>query len=159
MPKRNPMLARIEAAAEDRYQVRFHKSMDMLLQMGQDAAMIAAHDVLQLGPGRAEDFCIAYREAINDMARRVVDDQMDDPEFVYSKAKIDEQIRSIVGPDKFVPWEVRYGEKPLWEVRVYYRNLNGYEGARCCHYILVEHRMRARDGELCLSYRPGRGKV
>ena len=47
------------------------------------------------------------------MARRVVDDQMDDPEFVYAKAKIDEQIRTIVGPDKFAPWEVRYGEKPV----------------------------------------------
>ena len=43
------------------------------------------------------------------MARRVVDDQMDDPEFVYAKAKIDEQIRAIVGPDRFAPWEVRYG--------------------------------------------------
>ena len=113
MPKPNPMLARIEAAAEARYQVRFRKSLDMLLQMGQDAAMIAAHDVLQLGPGRAEDFCVAYREAINDIARRVVDDQMDDPEFVYAKAKIDEQIRAIVGPEKFSPWEVRYGEKPV----------------------------------------------
>lgn len=57
MPKINPMLARIEAAAEARYQIRFHKSMDMLLQMCQDAAA----DVLQLDPGRAEDFCIAYR--------------------------------------------------------------------------------------------------
>ena len=44
-----------------------------------------------------------------DIARRVVDDQMDDPEFVYAKAKIDEQIRAIVGEDKFSPWEVRYG--------------------------------------------------
>ena len=111
MPKPNAMLARIEAAAEARYQIRLHKSMDMLLQMSQDAAMIAAHDVLRLGPGRAEDFCVAYREAINDMACRVVDDQMDDPEFVYAKAKIDEQIRAIVGPDKFAPWEVRYGEQ------------------------------------------------
>ena len=109
MPKHNPMLARIEAAAEARYKIRFHKSLDMLLQMGQDAAMIAAHDVLQLGPGRAEDFCIAYREAINDMARRVVDDQMDDPEFVYAQAKIAEQIRAIGGAAKFQPWEVRYG--------------------------------------------------
>lgn len=111
MPKPNAMLARIEAAAEARYQLRFRKSMDMLLQMGQDAAMIAAHDVLQLGPGRAEAFCVAYREAINDMAHRMVDDQMDDPDFVYAKAKIDEQIRAIVGPEKFAPWEVRYGEK------------------------------------------------
>lgn len=107
--KQSGLIAQIKAA----YEIKLHRSMDMLLQMAQDAAMIAAHDVLQLGPGRAEDFCIAYREAINDMARRVVDDQMDDPEFVYAKAKIDEQIRSIVGPDKFVPWEVRYGEKPL----------------------------------------------
>ena len=113
MPKPNLMLARIEAAAEARYQIRFRKSMDMLLQMGQDAAMIAAHDVLQLGPGRAEDFCIAYREAINDMACRVVDDRIDDPEFVYGKSKVDEQIRAIVGPKKFAPWEVRYGEKPM----------------------------------------------
>lgn len=110
MAKQSGALMRLQAAERARYEIRFHKSMDMLLQMGQDAAMIAAHDVLQLGPGRAEDFCIAYRDAINDMARRVVDDQMDDPEFVYAKAKIDEQIKAIVGEDKFQPWEVRYGE-------------------------------------------------
>ena len=111
MAKQSGALMRLQAAERARYEIRFHKSMDMLLQMSQDAAMIAAHDVLQLGPGRAEAFCVAYREAINDMARRVVDDQMDDPEFVYAKAKIDEMIKSIVGPEKFVPWEVRYGEK------------------------------------------------
>ena len=111
MAKQSGALMRLQAAERARYEIRFHKSMDMLLQMGQDAAMIAAHDVLQLGPGRAEAFCVAYREAINDMARRVVDDQMDDPEFVYAKAKIDEMIKSIVGPEKFAPWEERYGEK------------------------------------------------
>ena len=42
-------------------------------------------------------------------------------------------------------------EKNRCEGCVYYRHLNGYDGARCCHYILVEHRMRARDGERCLS--------
>lgn len=103
--KPNPMLARIEA----KYNALFHLKMDMLMQMGQDAAMIAAHDVLQLGPGRAKDFCTAYIEAMNDMARMVVDDQKCDKEFVYSKAKIDEQIESIVGPENFQPWEVRYG--------------------------------------------------
>lgn len=49
--------------------------MDMLLQLGQDAAAIATHVVFQLGPGRAEQFFVAYREAINDMARRVVDSE------------------------------------------------------------------------------------
>ena len=29
--------------------------------------------------------------------------------FLYAKAKIDEQIRAIVGDDLFKPWEERYG--------------------------------------------------
>lgn len=103
--KPNPMLAKIEA----KYNALFHRKMDTLMQMGQDAAMIAAHDVLQLGPGRARDFCVAYIEAMNSMARMVVDDQKDDKEFVYAKSKIDEKILSIVGPDNFKPWEERYG--------------------------------------------------
>ena len=37
---------------------------------------------------------------------------MDEGEFVYAKAKMDEQMRAIVGEDKFQPWEVRYGEVP-----------------------------------------------
>ena len=88
--------------------------MDMLMQMGQDAAMIAAHEVLQLGPGRSEAFCTAYIEAMNGMARMVCEDQQDDGEFVYAKAKIDEQIRAIVGDDLFKPWEERYGRN-LWQ--------------------------------------------
>lgn len=104
--KPNPMIAKIEA----KYNAIFHRKMDTLMQMGQDSAMIAAHEVLQLGPGRAKDFCVAYIETMNEMARMVVEDQKDDKEFVYSKAKIDGQIAEIVGPENFQPWEVRYGE-------------------------------------------------
>ena len=103
--KPNAMLYRIEA----KYNSMFHAKMDMLMQMGQDAAMMAAHDVLGMGPGRAEKFCVAYIEAMNGMARMVVEEQRDDKEFVYAKAKIDEKIRSIVGDKNFVPWEGRYG--------------------------------------------------
>lgn len=103
--KPNSMLAKIEA----KYNALFHRKMDMLMQMGQDAAMISAHEVLQLGPGRAKDFCMAYINAMNTMAHMVLEDQKDDKEFVYSKAKIDEQIAAIVGPENFQPWEERYG--------------------------------------------------
>lgn len=103
--KQNPMLAKIEA----KYNALLHRKMDTLMQMGQDAAMIAAHDVLQLGPGRAQDFCVAYIDAMNSMARMVAEDSKDDKEFVYAKAKIDEQIRAIVGPENFKPWEERFG--------------------------------------------------
>ena len=53
--KPNAMLSRIEA----KYNAMFHDKMDMLMQMGQDAAMMAAHDVLGMGPGRAADCCAA----------------------------------------------------------------------------------------------------
>ena len=104
MPKPSATLARIKAEAETKYNALFHLKMDMLMQMGQDAAMIAAHEVLQLGPGRSEAFRTAYIEAMNGMARMVCEDQQDD-----AKAKIDEQIRAIVGDDLFKPWEERYG--------------------------------------------------
>lgn len=100
MPKPNAMLARIEAAAKARYQARLHTSMDMLLQLGQDAAAIATHVVFQLGPGGAEQFFVAYREAINDMARRVVDsEQKNDfgktvwPKFEVTNEVTDEKNR------------------------------------------------------------------
>lgn len=107
MGKPNAMIAKIEA----KYNALFHRRMDMLLQMGQDAGMIAAHETLGMGPGRAVQFCVAYREAMNGIARMVVDDQKDDEEFWYAKAKVDEQIRAIVGEDHFAPWDERYGGK------------------------------------------------
>ena len=44
--KQNAMLSRIEA----KYNAMFHAKMDMLMQMGQDAAMIAAHANAQILP-------------------------------------------------------------------------------------------------------------
>ena len=69
--KRNAMLDKLEA----RFEARKRAEMDILMQMGQDAAMIAANEVLQLGPGRAEAFCRAYIAAMNDMARMTFEDQ------------------------------------------------------------------------------------
>ena len=72
MPKPNAMLARIEAAAKARYQARLHTSMDMLLQLGQDAAAIATMLVFQLAQASRAVF-VATEKHINDMARRVVE--------------------------------------------------------------------------------------
>lgn len=104
MPKPNAYISQIEA----KYNARFLAKLDMLLQMGQDAAMIAASDTLQLGKGRAEAFCVAYRDAMNDMAGLMWADQHDDKEFVYAKHQIDQRIRQIVGDENFAPWEERY---------------------------------------------------
>ena len=50
MPKKNPMLAKLEAQIETKYAILFQRKMDILLQMGQDAANFAAHDTLGMGP-------------------------------------------------------------------------------------------------------------
>ena len=109
--KNNAMLARIEARAEEKYEIMFRRRMGMVLQMGQDAAMLAAHDVLGLGPGRARDFCVAYMEAVSSMATLIFNDQKDDPDFWYSKAKIDERVKAVAGDDNFAPWKERYGQQ------------------------------------------------
>ena len=69
-----------------------------------DAALIAANDVLQLGPGRAKEFADAYSQALTEIANMAVDDTKD---LEYSKAKLDERLKQICG-ENFVPWEGRY---------------------------------------------------
>ena len=105
MKKPNPVLAKIEAQLS----VKYHKRIDTVTQMCCDAAMIAANEVLKLGPGRAKAFHTAYVKAVNQLAGMVDDDAKYDPEFVYAKTKIDEKIRSIVGDENFDLWEKRYG--------------------------------------------------
>lgn len=115
MPKQNNVLARMEAKLRLQYDYAFERKINMVMQMGQDAAMIAANEVLHMGKGRAERFCRAYMKAANEMARIMREDQKDDPDFEYARAKIDQRIRAIIGDDIFVPWDVRYGQKEYKE--------------------------------------------
>ena len=73
-------------------------------QMCLDAAMIAANEVFQMGPGRAEAFASAFSQALTDIAEMAVSDTKD---LEYSKAKLDERLIQICG-EHFVPWEGRY---------------------------------------------------
>ena len=81
------------------------------IMMGFDAAIIAAHEALQLGPGRAALFASAYNSAMEDLATLFVDDcdQNGDRSLEYAKAKRDEKILSIVGEENFVPFDRAYG--------------------------------------------------
>lgn len=112
-PKQNAMLAKMEARMRAQYDAAFVAKINMVMQLGQDAAMIAANDVLQMGKGRAEKFCRAYMKAANEIAAIMKEDQKDDDNFEYAKAKIDQRIRDIIGDDIFVPWEVRYGQEKI----------------------------------------------
>lgn len=89
------------------------------IMLGFDAALIAAHEVLQMGPGRAAAFATAYNEAMETLAGLYISDCDDngDKSLVYAKAKRDELIRSIVGPDNFVPFDLAYGKAYMDELK------------------------------------------
>lgn len=86
------------------------------LAIGFDAALIAAHEVLKLGPGRAAAFANAYHEALDDLADLYLQDS-GDKQMEYGKGKRDEVIRKIVGEANFVPYDQFYGETYLDELR------------------------------------------
>ena len=108
--KKNNMLARYEAAIAYKLKAEYDAQLDIALQMGLDAATIAANEVLGMGKGRAKDFLTRYIETYNLFARMITEDSKDDPSIDYSTSKIDQRIKSIVGDEVFRPWEERYGK-------------------------------------------------
>lgn len=107
---KNDLLRRLEAKAELKYAALYQAKMRMTLQLAQDAAMIAANEVLQLGPGRAEEFALAFMETINDIGILMHDDQEDDKDYIYTRGVVDRKLKKICG-ENFQPWEVRYGQE------------------------------------------------
>ena len=87
------------------------------LSLGMDAAIIAAHEALGMGPGRAAIFREAYNNAIEELAGLFIDDSDSDKKLVYAKAKRDEAILKIVGPENFVPFDFSYGMAYMDELK------------------------------------------
>lgn len=98
------MLAQFEAKLEAQYKAKLH----IMQQLGLDAATIAANDILGLGAGRAMAFRNKYVDLVNEIARMIVEDSDGDPDILWTKAKIDDRIRAIVGDENFVSWDERY---------------------------------------------------
>ena len=106
---KNDLLRRIEAKYAAHYAALYQAKMRMALQIAQDAAMIAANEVLQMGPGRAPDFANKMREVVNEIADVMLADQKDDEKFAYTRGVVDRRLKKICG-ENFVPWEERYGQ-------------------------------------------------
>ena len=107
---KNDLLRRLEAKAELKYAALYQAKMRMTLQIAQDAAMIAANEVLQMGPGRAPEFANKMREVVNEIADVMLKDQKDDEKFAYTRGVVDRRLKKICG-ENFEPWEVRYGQE------------------------------------------------
>ena len=107
---KNELLRRIEAKYAAHYAALYHAKIGMTLQLAQDAAMISANEVLQMGPGRASDFASKMREVVNEIADVMLADQKDDEKFAYTRGVVDRRLKKICG-ENFVPWEERYGQE------------------------------------------------
>lgn len=74
-------------------------------QLMADAAVIALNRAFGFGPVRAAKFLDAMNQAATDMADLIMEDTNDTE---YSRTKIDNELRSIVGEENFTPWDERY---------------------------------------------------
>ena len=81
------------------------------MQLAEDAAFMAANEVLGLGSGRARAFGEAFVKYANEIADLVVEDSKADDEIVYAKTVLDRRIREIVGEENFSPFDERYGRR------------------------------------------------
>lgn len=92
------------------------------LALAFDAAILAAHEVFGMGPGRAAAFREAYMDAMEELAGMFIDDAdkktgNGDRDLAFAKSKRDEAIRKIVGDELFVPFDRDYGSAYIDELR------------------------------------------
>jgi hypothetical protein len=89
------------------------------LAMGFDAAILAAHEVFGMGPGRSAAFADAYNKAMEQLADMFIADcdENHDEQLAYAKAQRDEAIRRIVGDGNFVPFDLYYGQAYMDELK------------------------------------------
>lgn len=102
--KQNLVLAAYEAKLEAKYK----RKLAVTMQMCFDVAVITANDVFKMGAGRAKLFEQKYSENYAKICAMLLEDESD-PDLEYSRAKIDERLKAIVGADNFAPWDERYG--------------------------------------------------
>lgn len=72
-----------------------------------DAAVLAVHDVFGAGEKRVTDFLVALDKRLMQMAESVLEDSKDDAQIEYTKAKLDEALKPLMGKN-FRPYDERY---------------------------------------------------
>lgn len=112
MPKPSHLMRKLQAQERLRHDIRLDREIVELGQLYIDAAFMAANDVFHMGPSRCEAFGSAMVKYINEMAAMRVEDKKSDPQYIYTREKVDARLKQICG-DKFDPWEVRYGETKM----------------------------------------------
>lgn len=95
--KVNPLLASLEAKLEAEYRGRLRSNTELDLI----TTLVAANDVLEVGPGRSGKFIDAFIHIKNQIAQDIVDDSESDEQLLHSKKDIAMRIKAILGPENW----------------------------------------------------------
>ena len=103
MAKQSGYLARLQKqkAADISYNRKF------TMQWMADAAILAANEVFQRKGKKLVEFHNAFIRYTHEIAEMTLDDAKGDKTLEYTKYKVDERLKDLLGED-FVPWEERY---------------------------------------------------
>lgn len=82
-----------------------NRELEIHVQIGLDAACIAANDVFRMGPSRVEDFCRAYTQSYMEICKLITESGLD-----YAAEVLDRRLRTICG-ELFTEGRVRYNMK------------------------------------------------
>ena len=77
------------------------------MQWCADAALLAVNEVFQRRGPKLAEFHEAFMRYSQEIARMTVDDARGDKSIEYTKARLDERLKELLGDD-FVPWDERY---------------------------------------------------
>lgn len=100
--KQNPLLAAFEAKLKAQYQLQ----LDINSEIDLIAHLISCNEDLKVGPGRAEVVLNGFLESKMDIVEAVVAD--DDKELTYSKYKIAQRLKQILGPENWVKYRENF---------------------------------------------------
>lgn len=103
MGSKSGYLARLQA--QKAADLHFHRKFTT--QWCADAAILAANEVFQRRGKKLVDFHNAFVRYAHEIAEMTMEDAKADKSLEYTKYKVDEQLKELLGDD-FVPWEERY---------------------------------------------------
>ena len=108
MPKPNAYLLKLQAqkAAEMRHQRQF------AIQWCADAAILAANEVFQRKGQKLVEFYNTFVKYAHEIAEMAIADAKDDRTLGYTKGKLDDRLKELLGDD-FLPYEERYAPSNL----------------------------------------------
>ena len=96
---------------------QLRRDMDIIkgftVQQSLDMAIIALHNEFHFGPKMVRRFEDAFLETFKAYARMCVSDGADDPEIVYTKAKVDQALQAACG-DNIRPYDERYAFENMY---------------------------------------------